>query len=268
MPTKVQSKMPPPSRSNKREFTQEHQEIYNRHLRNAKRSKHARRNDSNTASSNQSKQNSSSSSSTLTASPPGSIAHTHFHHQTTPSPTNEMSRKSFGDDDDSGSENDGNNSERCDDIRGNPDFTFNVGSTQREKQLERENKALKIRISLMTKKAVGKSRGKNQTRRREDMKEADLLNINAINNFMRLKMHPLNKLKQKNWYKYSDNPRSLCQMLLRVTSPPSELTTQQFWEMEAAPAANDRWCTMASNYKEDMKRQLLGESHLKWLHDT
>jgi hypothetical protein len=268
MPTKVQSKMPPPSRSNKREFTQEHQEIYNRQLRIAKRSKHARRNDSNTASSNQSKQNSSSSSSTLTASPPGSIAHTHFHHQTTPSPTNEMSRNSFGDEDDSGSENDGNNSERCDDIRGNPDFTFNVGSTQREKELERENKALKIRISLMTKKVVGKSRGKNQTRRREDMKEADLLNINAINNFMRLKMHPLNKLKQKNWYKYSDNPRSLCQMLLRVTSPPSELTTQQFWEMEAAPAANDRWCTMASNYKEDMKRQLLGESHLKWLHDT
>jgi hypothetical protein len=194
MPTKVQSKMPPPSRSNKREFTQEHQEIYNRQLRIAKRSKHARRNDSNAASSNQSKQNSSSSSSTLTASPPGSIAHTHFHHQTTPSPTNEMSRKSFGDDDDSGSENDGNNSERCDDIRGNPDFTFNVGSTQREKELERENKALKIRISLMTKKVVGKSRGKNQTRRREDMKEADLLNINAINNFMRLKMHPLNKL--------------------------------------------------------------------------
>ena len=268
MPTKVQSKMPPPSRSNKREFTQEHQEIHNRHLRNAKRSKHARNNDRNTASSNQRKQNSSSSSSTKTASPSGSIAQTHFHHQTTPSPTNEMSRKTFGDDDDSGSENDGNNSERCDDIRGNPDFTFNVGSTQREKQLERENKALKIRISLMTKKSVGKSRGKNQTRRREDMKEADLLNINAINNFMRLKMHPLNKLKQKNWYKYSDNPRSLCQMLLRVTSPPSELTAQQFWEMEAAPAANDRWCTMASNYKEDMKRQLLGESHLKWLHDT
>jgi len=179
-----------------------------------------------------------------------------------------MSRKTFEDDEHSGSDNSGNNSARCDDIGGNPDFTFNVGSTQHEKHLERENKALKICISLMPKKSVGKSRVKNQTRRREDMKEADLLNINAINNFMRLKMHPLNKLKQRNWYRYSDNPRSLCQMLLRVTSTPSELTTQQFWEMEAAPAANDRWCAMASNYEEDMKRQLLGESHLKWLHDT
>ena len=268
MPTKVQSKMSPPSRSNKREFTQGHQEIQDRHLRTAKRSKHARHNDRNTASSNQRKQNGSSSSSTKTASPSGSIAQTHFHNQTTPSPTNEMSRKTFEDDEDSGSDNSGNNSDMCDDIRGNPDFTFNVGSTQHDKHLERENKALKVRISLMSKKSVGKSRGKNKTRRREDMKEADLLNINAINTFMRLKMHPLNKLKQKNWYNYSDNPRSLCQMLLRVTSTPSELTTQQFWEMEAAPAANDRWCAMASNYKEDMKRQLLGESHLKWLHDT
>ena len=76
--------------------------------------------------------------------------------------------------------------------------------------MERENKALKICISLMSKKSVGKSRGKNKTRRREGMKEADLLNINATNNFMRVKMHPLHKLKQKNWYKYSDNPQSLC----------------------------------------------------------
>ena len=162
MPTKVQSKMSPPSRSNKREFTQGDKEIQDRHLWTAKRSKHARRNDSNTASSNQRKQTASSSSITKTTSPSGSIAQTHFHHQTTPSPTNEKGRKTFEDDDDSSSDNSGNHSDRCDDIGGRHDYTFNVGSTQREKHLERENKALKIRISLMSKKSVGKSRGKTK----------------------------------------------------------------------------------------------------------
>ena len=104
-----------------------------------------------------------------------------------------------------------------------------------------------------------KSKGKNKTRKKLDMSHADLLNCNAISTFMKDVFWRHFKFKLKNWNVFSNDKRSLCQMIMNVTTTPKELTEQQFWEYDAAPAANDKLCAMASNYKEEVKKQFLSK---------
>ena len=91
------------------------------------------------------------------------------------------------------------------------------------------------------------------------MTHANLLNCNAISTFMKDVLWRHFKFKLKNWNVFSEDKRSLCQIIQGVTTIPRELTAQQFWEYDAAPAANDKWCAMASNYKEEVKKQFLSK---------
>ena len=129
------------------------------------------------------------------------------------------------------------------------------------KALEDQDKALRDRLAVMAEITNKKSKGKNKTRKKLDMSHADLLNCNAISTFMKDVMWRHHKFKLKNWNIFGENKRSLCQMIQGVMTIPRELTAQQFWEYDAAPAANDKWCAMASNYKEEVKKQFLSKCH-------
>ena len=125
--------------------------------------------------------------------------------------------------------------------------------------LEDQDKALRDRLAVMAEITNKKSKGKNKTRKKLDMSHADLLNCNAISTFMKDVFWRHFKFKLKNWNVFSNDKRSLCQMIMNVTTTPKELTEQQFWEYDAAPAANDKLCATASNYKEEVKKQFLSK---------
>ena len=108
---------------------------------------------------------------------------------------------------------------------------------------------------------VTASRGKNvmRTAKKVSMTAQDHLNTQTIASYLRQAVWPTNKLLPKNWSKWRDDRRSLCQMILQKVALPVGVDGKSYWESMLLGITNDKFCSLRSNFKQEMFEQFQGE---------
>jgi hypothetical protein len=101
---------------------------------------------------------------------------------------------------------------------------------------------------------VNSSRGKNviQTAKKVSMTPTDQINQQTIASYLREAVLPTYKMLSKNWSKWRDDKKSLCQMILNKVAVPVGVDPKSYWEAMLLGITNDKYCSLRSNFKQEM----------------
>jgi hypothetical protein len=105
------------------------------------------------------------------------------------------------------------------------------------------------------------AQGKNHTRtaKKISMTTQDQINQQAVSCFLRELIWSSQKILPKNWTKYRDDSNSLCQLILRKISTPRGVDRKTYWEGMLLGITNDKFCSLRSNFKQDLFEQFKGK---------
>ncbi len=70
---------------------------------------------------------------------------------------------------------------------------------------------------------------------------------------------PGNKMIPKNWSKWRDDKRSLCQMILKKVVSPVGVDGKSYWEVVLVGFTNDKFCSLKANFKQELFEQFQGK---------
>ncbi len=68
-----------------------------------------------------------------------------------------------------------------------------------------------------------------------------------------------NKMLSKNWSKWRDDKRSLCQMILKKVGLPLGVDGKSYWEAMLLGFTDDKFCSLRANFKQELFEQFQGK---------
>jgi hypothetical protein len=63
----------------------------------------------------------------------------------------------------------------------------------------------------------------------------------------------------KNWSKWRDDKRSLCQLILKKIVLPVGVDGNSYWEVMLLGLTNEKICSLRANFKQELFEQFQGE---------
>ncbi len=108
---------------------------------------------------------------------------------------------------------------------------------------------------------VNSNRGKNviRTAKKVSMTATDQINQQTIASYLWEAVWPTYKMLPKNWSKWRDDKKSLCQMILNKFAVPVSVDPKSHWEAMLPVITNDKYCSLRSNFKQEMFEQFHGK---------
>ncbi len=108
---------------------------------------------------------------------------------------------------------------------------------------------------------MNSSRGKNviQTAKKVSMITMDQINQQTVASYLWEAVWPTYKMLPKSWSKWRDDKRSLCQMILNKVAVPVDVDPKSYWEAMLLRITNDKYCSLRSNFKQEMFVQFQGK---------
>ncbi len=108
---------------------------------------------------------------------------------------------------------------------------------------------------------VNSSLGKNviQTTKKVSMTTMDPINQQTVASYLWEAIWPTYKMLPKSWSKCRDDKRSLCQMILNKVAVPVCVDPKSYWEAMLPGITNDKYCSLRSNFKQEMFEQFQGK---------
>jgi hypothetical protein len=105
------------------------------------------------------------------------------------------------------------------------------------------------------------SRGKNVLRssKKVSMSPTDHINQQAVASYIREAIWPGNKMLPKSWSKWTDDKRSLCQMILNKVALPLGVDGKSYWEAMILGITNNKFCLLMANFKKELFEQFQGK---------
>jgi hypothetical protein len=91
------------------------------------------------------------------------------------------------------------------------------------------------------------------------MTAIDHINQPAVATNVREAIWPGNKMLPKNWSKWRDDKRSLCQMILKKVALPLAVNGKSFWEAMILAITNDKFCSLRANFMQELFEQFQGK---------
>ncbi len=70
---------------------------------------------------------------------------------------------------------------------------------------------------------------------------------------------PGNKMLPKNWGKWRDDKKNLCQMILNKIELPVGVDGKSYWEVMLLGLTNDKFCSLRANFKQVLFQKFQGE---------
>ncbi len=133
------------------------------------------------------------------------------------------------------------------------------GQKQQIKQLQEELPEFnRVRYRTLPANA---SRGKNVLRssKKVSMSPTDHINQQAVASYIREAIWPGNKMLPKSWSKWTDDKRSLCQMILNKVALPLGVDGKSYWEAMILGITNNKFCLLMANFKKELFEQFQGK---------
>ncbi len=87
----------------------------------------------------------------------------------------------------------------------------------------------------------------------------DQINQQTIALYLWEAVWPTYKMLPKNWSKWRDDKRSLSQMILNKGPVPVCVDPKSYWEATLLGITNDKYCSLRSNFKQEMFEQFQGK---------
>jgi hypothetical protein len=108
---------------------------------------------------------------------------------------------------------------------------------------------------------VNSSRGKNviQTAKKVSMTTMDQIIWQTNASYLQEAVWPTYKMLPKNWSKWRDDKRSLCQIILNKVAVPIGVDPKSYWEAMLLGITNDKYSSLRSNFKQEMFQQFQGK---------
>ncbi len=108
---------------------------------------------------------------------------------------------------------------------------------------------------------VNSSRGKNviRTAKKVSMTTMDQINQQSVAPYLWETIWPTYKMLSKSWSKWRDDKRSLCQMILHKVAVPVCVDPKSYWAAMLLGITNDKYCSLRSNFKQEMFEQFQGK---------
>jgi hypothetical protein len=133
-------------------------------------------------------------------------------------------------------------------------------------ELQQRIRDLEAQIIECNKSRYGKifsygQRGKNILRKSKNtLSKQDLINQGVVAAFLRESVWPCTKLLPKNWTKWREYKNCLCQMILKKVSVPVGIDGRMHWESMLLSMTNGKFCSLRSNFKQEIFEQFQGET--------
>jgi hypothetical protein len=87
----------------------------------------------------------------------------------------------------------------------------------------------------------------------------DQINWQTVASCVQEAICPGNKMLPKNWSKWRDDKRSLCQMILKKVALPMGVYGKSYWEEMLLGFTNDKFCSLRANFKQELFEQSQGK---------
>jgi len=132
-------------------------------------------------------------------------------------------------------------------------------------ELRQRIQALEAQITEYNKSKYDKmstsgQRGKNILQKsKHALSRQDQINQGVVAAFLRESVWPRTKILPKNWTKWRDDKNSLCQMILKKVSVPVGIEGRMYWESMLLSMTNGKFCSLRSNFKQEIFEQFQGE---------
>ena len=94
---------------------------------------------------------------------------------------------------------------------------------------------------------------------KHNLSTQDQINQGVVVAFLRESVWPRTKILPKNWTKWRDDKNSLSQMILKKVSVPVGIEGRMYWELMLLSMTNGKFCSLRSNFKQEMFEQFQGE---------
>ncbi len=108
---------------------------------------------------------------------------------------------------------------------------------------------------------VNSSQGKNVIRsaKKVSMTTTDQINQQTVASYLREAVWRTYKILPKSRSKWRDDKRSLCQMIPNKVAVPVGVDPKSYWEAMLLGITNDKYCSLRSNFKQEMFEQFKGK---------
>ncbi len=108
---------------------------------------------------------------------------------------------------------------------------------------------------------VNSSQGKNviRTAKKVSMTTTNQINQQTVASYLREAVWPTYKMLPKSWSKWRAGKRSLRQMILNRVAVPVGVDSKSYWEAMLLGITNDKYCSLRSNFKQEMFEQFQGK---------
>lgn len=135
------------------------------------------------------------------------------------------------------------------------------------KQQERQIQELKAALAVFNQEKytpMGGARGKNFTRGKQKvtLTKQDQLNKHSVDLFIREYVWPSQKILPTNWQKYRNECNSLSRLILDKVTLPHGVDDKTYWDGMLVGIANDKFCSLRANFKQELFEQFQGMCHL------
>jgi len=135
------------------------------------------------------------------------------------------------------------------------------------KKQEQQIQELKAALAVFNQEKytpTGGARGKNFTRGKQKvtLTKQDRLNKLSVDLFIREYVWPSMKILPTNWQKYRSASNSLSQLTLDKVTPPHGVDGKTYWDGMLVGLVNDKFCSLRSNFKQELFEQFQGMCHL------
>ncbi len=87
----------------------------------------------------------------------------------------------------------------------------------------------------------------------------DQINQQTVAAYVQESIRPRNKMLPKNWSKWRDDKRSLCQMILKKIVLPVGVDGKLYWEVMLPGLTYDKFCSLRASFKQELFEQRQGE---------
>ncbi len=91
------------------------------------------------------------------------------------------------------------------------------------------------------------------------MTTMDQINQQTIASYLWEVIWPTYKMLPKSWSKWRDDKRSLWQMILNKVALPVGVDPKSYQEAMPLGVTNDKYCSLRSNFKQEMFEQFQGK---------
>jgi hypothetical protein len=123
-----------------------------------------------------------------------------------------------------------------------------------EAQIIEYNKSKYDKIS------TNRQRGKNILHKsKHTLSTHDQINQGVVAAFLHESVWPQTKILPKNWTKWRDTKNSLSQMILKKVLVPVGIGGRMYWESMLLSMPNGKFCSLRSNFKQEIFEQFQGE---------